>query len=705
MKLQRVTTSVLLFSTILGVSVPVQDQFTQQVAYADTDVSSTMIADISQARDEVQTLVKTLSPNMTDDATSQSPLVQTYDTHLSTVNTIETQITAYEAGKLSRSQFLTAVKNIETSLINLATPVDWQAEANLVAALLQERQTEISQSGIDQSALSTNIAKYQKYTDATTISKNTLMRSKTGLSMLWNNLVNALLQTSVDTDTDTGDTTLHDDQRTFANFMLTQLATMRQTQIKQQAVGTDASKQTALAMVTQSLANDKAKLADKTLTKTGLISLVKGFYSEYAAIIPVTTYNQASDSDRSTAIAQLQATYESVLAALNQITGYDTDVAVAKQQLSQKLATYESQIGQAQTSTAINSVMSTGQSALTALKTLKPTSDELASTLAEIQAAATAQKQVIDQDDLASTAQKLTAKATIDAQVTKYTSNANMATTTVQVLTTIKKAAISTIQATQAMHTAAATATTSTEGGLTTDQINAAINAVITTGNRKKVGIQDDQNVAANLKVAAYAAVDKLVTNYENQLRRATTLAEMTAIQASGQSAVNAFSVSAKASSTDSIKADQSTKIVYAIGKVKLYKHASLTGSVVATYAKQKRTKRPMFKVVKKTQNSDGQSVFAVKAIRSGQTGYLTASRQSVVNAYYQTTPKTIKVIATKGINQYQSKQLTGKKMAVSKGRTLRVKKLIKLGLTSRFELTNGHYVSANKKLVLATKY
>lgn len=152
MKLQRVTTSVLLFSTILGVSVPVQDQFTQQVAYADTDVSSTMIADISQARDEVQTLVKTLSPNMTDDATSQSPLVQTYDTHLSTVNTIETQITAYEAGKLSRSQFLTAVKNIETSLINLATPVDWQAEANLVAALLQERQTEISQSGIDQSA-------------------------------------------------------------------------------------------------------------------------------------------------------------------------------------------------------------------------------------------------------------------------------------------------------------------------------------------------------------------------------------------------------------------------------------------------------------------------------------------------------------------------------------------------------------------------
>lgn len=702
MKLQRFTTSVLLFSTILGVSVPVQDQFTQH-AYADTDVSSTMTADISQARDEVQTLVKTLSPNMTDDATSESQLVQTYDTHLSTVNTIETQITAYEADKLSRSQFLTAVKNIETSLINLATPVDWQAEADLVAALLQERQTEISQSGTDQSALSTNIAKYQKYTDATTISKNTLMRSKTGFSTLWNNLVNALLQTSVDTDT--GDTTLHDDQRTFASFMLTQLATMRQTQIKQQAVGTDASKQTALAMVTQSLANDKAKLADKTLTKTGLMSLVKGFYSEYAAIIPVTSYNQASDSGRSTAIAQLQATYESVLAALNQITGYDTDVAVAKQQLSQKLATYESQISQAQTSTAINSVTSTGQSALTALKTLKPTSDELASTLAEIQAAATAQKQVIDKDDLASTAQKLTAKATIDAQVAKYTSNANMATTTVQVLTTIKKAAISTIQATQAMHTVAATATTSTEGNLTTDQINAAINAVITTGNRKKVAIQDDQNVAANLKVAAYAAVDKLVTNYENQLRRATSLAEVTAIQASGQSAVNAFSVSAKASSTDSIKADQSTKIVYAISKVKLYKHASLTGSVVATYAKQKRTKRPMFKVVKKTQNSDGQSVFAVKAIRSGQTGYLTASRQSVVNAYYQTTPKTIKVIATKGINQYQAKQLTGNKMAVSKGRTLRVKKLIKVGLTSRFELTNGHYVSANKKLVLATKY
>ncbi|MFT8735774.1 MAG: DUF5776 domain-containing protein, partial [Lentilactobacillus hilgardii] len=44
-------------------------------------------------------------------------------------------------------------------------------------------------------------------------------------------------------------------------------------------------------------------------------------------------------------------------------------------------------------------------------------------------------------------------------------------------------------------------------------------------------------------------------------------------------------------------------------------------------------------------------------------------------------------------------------KLPLTKGIRLTVKKLIKHNLTTRYQLSNGNYVTANKKLIIAGNY
>jgi len=61
-------------------------------------------------------------------------------------------------------------------------------------------------------------------------------------------------------------------------------------------------------------------------------------------------------------------------------------------------------------------------------------------------------------------------------------------------------------------------------------------------------------------------------------------------------------------------------------------------------------------------------------------------------------------VIAKNGVNAYQQKSLKTKRAHYKKGKQLKVKKIVAYHKTTRFQLTNGKYVTANKKLVLAVK-
>lgn len=95
------------------------------------------------------------------------------------------------------------------------------------------------------------------------------------------------------------------------------------------------------------------------------------------------------------------------------------------------------------------------------------------------------------------------------------------------------------------------------------------------------------------------------------------------------------------------------------------------------------------------------------KSKTAGKVGYITANRKFVVTAYYASMPKNkrITVIAKKGVNAYRQANLTKKVTHYKAGTRLKVKKLVKHNLTTRYQLTNGQFVTANKKLVIQGNY
>lgn len=152
---------------------------------------------------------------------------------------------------------------------------------------------------------------------------------------------------------------------------------------------------------------------------------------------------------------------------------------------------------------------------------------------------------------------------------------------------------------------------------------------------------------------------------------------------------------------------------VYATKKIYMYKNGDFKKSQrIATYPKQKRINRPMFVVTGYARSNAGALRYKVRDVNhhsktAGKRGYITANRKYVVRVYYQSMPKNkqITVINPKGVHAYKNKNLTNRVKHFKKGAHLRVKKIIKYHLTSRYQLTNGSYVTANKKLVIQGKY
>lgn len=148
---------------------------------------------------------------------------------------------------------------------------------------------------------------------------------------------------------------------------------------------------------------------------------------------------------------------------------------------------------------------------------------------------------------------------------------------------------------------------------------------------------------------------------------------------------------------------------VYATKKIYMYKHADFKKSQrIAVYPKAKRVNRPMFVVLDYVKSSNGTLRYKVRDVNhgkktAGKVGYITSSKKFVVNAYYQTMPtsKKITVIAKNGVHAYKSASLNGRSKTYKKGTKLTVKKIVKHNLTTRYQLSNGYYVTANKKFVI----
>ncbi|MGF2385589.1 DUF5776 domain-containing protein [Lentilactobacillus otakiensis] len=152
---------------------------------------------------------------------------------------------------------------------------------------------------------------------------------------------------------------------------------------------------------------------------------------------------------------------------------------------------------------------------------------------------------------------------------------------------------------------------------------------------------------------------------------------------------------------------------VYAVKPIYMYSSPNFDkNDRIAKYPKRTRTNRPMFVVTGYAKSNSGALRYEVRDVNKqskyyGKTGYITANKRYVLNVYYQTIPKNrkITVIAKKGVNAYRTASLTGKATHYKKGTRLHVKKLVKHNLTTRYQLTNGHYVTGNKQFVIQGNY
>lgn len=158
------------------------------------------------------------------------------------------------------------------------------------------------------------------------------------------------------------------------------------------------------------------------------------------------------------------------------------------------------------------------------------------------------------------------------------------------------------------------------------------------------------------------------------------------------------------------LKAVASYPVVSSIKKIGLYRTKSFgTQNHLLWYAKQPRTKWPMFVVTGEAVSKAGHLRYHVRDVNHGsatfgKTGYITANAHYIVRTYYAKRATHVKVLAAHGITAYQHASLTGKSRRYQKGQRLSVKRLVTYHKTTRFQLTNGKYISANKKLVESVK-
>ncbi|MDM7517657.1 DUF5776 domain-containing protein [Lentilactobacillus sp. TOM.63] len=152
---------------------------------------------------------------------------------------------------------------------------------------------------------------------------------------------------------------------------------------------------------------------------------------------------------------------------------------------------------------------------------------------------------------------------------------------------------------------------------------------------------------------------------------------------------------------------------VYATKGVYMYKNANFKKiQRIAKYPKAKRVNRPMFVVLDYKRSANGALRYKVRDVNhgtktAGKIGYITANHKFVVRVYYSTMPKNkkITVITKKGVNAYKNVNLTKKSKHLKKGARLTVKKIVKHNLTTRYQLSNGQYITGNKKLVIQGNY
>lgn len=149
---------------------------------------------------------------------------------------------------------------------------------------------------------------------------------------------------------------------------------------------------------------------------------------------------------------------------------------------------------------------------------------------------------------------------------------------------------------------------------------------------------------------------------------------------------------------------------VYALKKIYLYKNNTFVKQDrQAGYVSKPRVYRPMFVVTGYSHSKNGHLRYKVRDVNhltknKGKTGYITANWNYVRPVYYQSKHKTLTVINPRGVNAYKNVNLTSKVRNYKQGTVLHVTKFVHHNLTTRYVLSNGNYITGNRKLVKMDK-
>ncbi len=149
---------------------------------------------------------------------------------------------------------------------------------------------------------------------------------------------------------------------------------------------------------------------------------------------------------------------------------------------------------------------------------------------------------------------------------------------------------------------------------------------------------------------------------------------------------------------------------VYSLKPIYLYESKNFNSHErLAKYTKKPRVNRPMFVVIRYARDANGRLRYFVRDVNhlsktDGKTGYITANTSYVRPVYYRSLHKVITVINPNGVNSYRTKKLTGFVKHYRQGTILKVSRIVTHNLTTRYVLTNGKIITANRKLVKSGK-
>jgi hypothetical protein len=172
------------------------------------------------------------------------------------------------------------------------------------------------------------------------------------------------------------------------------------------------------------------------------------------------------------------------------------------------------------------------------------------------------------------------------------------------------------------------------------------------------------------------------------------------AVPSSSSSSTNVNSTNNQTTSTNAstTKVKKSRPfLAYTKHSIYMYRQASFKQSQRVG----KLAKHTTFKVVGAARSKSG-----ILHYKLSNGHYVTANHNLVAPAYWQSEHATMYVKTAKGAYEYHRVSLvrSSRVLHLKKGASLKVKRVINHGLTTRLQLINGYYVSGSKRLVSVTK-